>query len=52
MNLNVLSYENKILIGDIISGLVIYSATVNFIYMLVRAQNWYARYIWKPFVFT
>ena len=52
MNLNVLSYVNKILIGDIIAGLVIYSATVNFIYMLVRAQKWYARYMWKPFVFT
>lgn len=52
MNLNVLSYEHKILIGDILAGLIIYSATVNFIYMGVRAQKWYSRYIWKPFVFT
>ena len=52
MNVNVLSYANKILVGDIIAGLVVYSATVNLIYMGVRAQKWYARYIWKPFVYT
>jgi len=51
-NYNVISYTDRVLIGDIIAGFIIYSATINFIYMLIRAQNWYARHIWKPFVMT
>ena len=52
MNYNTLPYADRILIGDIIAGLIIYSVTANLIYLGLRAERWYGRHLWKPFVLS
>jgi hypothetical protein len=47
-----LSYDNRVLIGDIIAALVVYSMTANMLYFLFRTYQWYHEHVWRPFVFT
>lgn len=49
---NAFSYDIKILIGNIIAGLVVYSMTANTIYFAFRVYNWYYTNLWKPFVLS
>ena len=52
LNYNTLVYTDRLLIGDIIAGLIIYSITANLIYMVLRTEKWYERHLWKPFVLS
>jgi hypothetical protein len=40
----------KVLIGDIICGIIIEGATVNIIYFTFRTYNYHHEKTWKPFV--
>lgn len=51
-NYNIITYQNRVLIGDIIAGLILECITVNLVYMIARGQKWYERNLWKKFVGT
>lgn len=42
-----LETTTKILIGNVICGLILYGATVNIIYFFYRTYNFYHHYVWK-----
>ena len=46
------SYDERVMIGNIITGFVMYSMTANVIYFLYRTYRWYFEQIWKPFVYS
>ena len=47
-----LTYDNRVLIGDIMAGLIIYSMSVNVLYFLFMTYHWYHENVWRPFVFS
>lgn len=47
-----LTYDERIAVGNLIAGLVIYAVTVNALYFTFRTYNWYHENVWKPFVYS
>jgi hypothetical protein len=39
--------DTKVLIGNVICGLILYGATINIIYFFYRTYNFYHHYVWK-----
>lgn len=49
---NALSYDNRVIVGSVITGLVVFVVTANVVYFIFRAWGWYHEYVWKPFVYS
>lgn len=42
----------RVLMGDIMCGIIITGATINAIYFTFRTYEWYMEYVWRPFTNT
>lgn len=47
-----ISYDNRLLIGNVVAALVMYSMTANVLYFGFRTYHWYHEHVWRPFVFS
>lgn len=47
-----LSYDNRVLVGNVIAALVTYILTANMLYFGWRTYLWYHEHVWKPFVYS
>lgn len=46
------SYDQRIIIGNVIAAVLVYAITVNTGYFMWRAYLWYHDHVWRPFVFS
>ena len=49
---NSLSYDQRVMLGNIVAALVVYSMTANVVYFAFRVYNWYFYNVWQVFVYS